>query len=148
MSALDSSVVNAVLPVIRRSLGSSISSIEWVVTIYILVVSGLLLSFGRLGDLRGHKRLYVSGFAVFVLTSALCGLAPTAKALITFRVFQGVGAAMLFANSPAILTKNFPPARRGEVLGLQASMTYLGLTIGPSLGGWLTGQFGCASFSS
>src|SRR5712692_5241616 len=142
MSALDSSVVNAVLPVIRRSLGSSISSIEWVVTIYILVVSGLLLSFGRLGDLRGHKRLYVSGFAVFVLTSALCGLAPTAKALITFRVFQGVGAAMLFANSPAILTKNFPPARRGEVLGLQASMTYLGLTIGPSLGGWLTGQFG------
>ncbi len=140
MSALDSSVVNTVLPVINRSLVSNVSTIEWVVTIYLLVVSGLLLSFGRLGDMRGHKRFYVSGFAVFVLSSALCGLAPTAKALIAFRVLQGVGAAILFANSPAILTKNFPPARRGEVLGLQASMTYLGLTVGPSLGGWLTGR--------
>jgi EmrB/QacA subfamily drug resistance transporter len=142
MSALDSSVVNTVLPVINRSLHSNVSTIEWVVVIYMLVVSGLLLSFGRLGDLRGHKRLYVSGFAVFILASALCGLAPGAGALIGFRVLQGVGAAMLFANSPAILTRNFPSTRRGEVLGLQASMTYLGLMIGPSLGGWLTGQFG------
>ncbi len=141
MSALDSSVVNTVLPVINRSLGSKVSTIEWVVTIYLLVVSGLLLSFGRLGDLRGHKRFYVAGFAVFVLSSALCGLAPTAKVLIVFRVLQGIGAAMLFANSPAILTKNFPATRRGEVLGLQASMTYLGLTVGPSLGGWLTDRF-------
>ncbi len=142
MSALDSSVVNTVLPVINRSLHSNVSTIEWVVVIYMLVISGLLLSFGRLGDLRGHKRLYVSGFVVFILASALCGLAPTARALIGFRVLQGVGAAMLFANSPAILTRNFPSTRRGEVLGLQASMTYLGLMIGPSLGGWLTDQFG------
>lgn len=142
MSALDSSVVNAVLPVINGSLGSDVATIEWVVTIYMLVISGLLLSFGRLGDLRGHKRLYVAGFAVFVVTSMLCGLARSAKTLIAFRVFQGISAAMLFANSPAILTRNFPAGRRGEVLGLQASMTYLGLTLGPSLGGWLTGRFG------
>ncbi len=142
MSALDSSVVNTVLPVMRDTFGSEVATVEWVVTIYLLVVSGLLLSFGRLGDLRGHKVIYVSGFAVFVLGSALCGLAPTVTALIAFRALQALGAAMLFANSPAILTKSFPSAQRGQALGLQATMTYLGLTVGPSLGGWLTVQLG------
>src|SRR5713226_1310193 len=71
MSALDSSVVNTVLPVMLRSLGNTVSTLEWVVTIYMLVVSGLLLSFGRLGDLRGHKRYYVFGFSIFILSSAL-----------------------------------------------------------------------------
>lgn len=141
MSALDGSVVNTVLPVVNRAFGSDIATIEWVVTVYLLVVSGLLLSFGRLGDLRGHKPVYVSGFAIFIVSSALCGLAPTAGALIAFRGMQALGAAMLFANSPAILTKNFPATQRGQALGLQATMTYLGLTVGPSLGGWLTTQF-------
>lgn len=141
MSALDGSVVNTVLPVITRAFGSDVATIEWVVTIYLLVVSGLLLSFGRLGDLHGHKSLYVSGFGIFVLASMLCGLAPSATALVVFRALQAIGAAMLFANSPAILTKNFPPAQRGQALGLQATMTYLGLTVGPSLGGWLASQF-------
>lgn len=142
MSALDGSVVNVVLPVVSRSFGSDVASVEWVVTTYLLVVSGLLLSFGRLGDLRGHKVVYLSGFAIFVFGSALCGMAPTVPALVGFRGLQALGAAMLFANSPAILTKNFPASQRGQALGLQATMTYLGLTTGPSLGGWLTSQFG------
>jgi EmrB/QacA subfamily drug resistance transporter len=142
MSALDGSVVNTVLPVVNRSFGSQVASVEWVVTVYLLVVSGLLLTFGRLGDLRGHKAIYALGFVVFVLGSALCGIAPTVGALIGFRALQALGAAMLFANSPAILTKNFPATQRGQALGLQATMTYLGLTTGPSLGGWLTSQFG------
>lgn len=142
MSALDGSVVNTVLPVVNRSFGSQVASVEWVVTIYLLVVSGLLLTFGRLGDLRGHKAIYALGFVVFVLGSALCGIAPTVGALVGFRALQALGAAMLFANSPAILTKNFPATQRGQALGLQATMTYLGLTTGPSLGGWLTSQFG------
>lgn len=142
MSALDGSVVNTVLPIISRAFGSDVATVEWVVTVYLLVVSGLLLSFGRLGDLRGHKSVYVSGFGVFVLGSALCGLAPTVAALVAFRTLQALGAAMLFANSPAILTANFPPSQRGQALGLQATMTYLGLTVGPSLGGWLTSQIG------
>ena len=142
MSALDGSVVNTVLPVVRDTFGSDVAAVEWVVTVYLLVVSGLLLSFGRLGDMRGHKVVYVSGFAVFVLSSALCGLAPSVAALVAFRALQALGAAMLFANSPAILTKSFPAAQRGQALGLQATMTYLGLTVGPSLGGWLTVQFG------
>ncbi len=142
MSALDGSVVNATLPVIRRALGSDVATIEWVVTVYLLVVSGLLLSFGRLGDLRGHKRIYVLGFGIFIASSLLCGLAPTAGALVAGRAVQAVGGAMLFANSAAILTTNFPPERRGRTLGLQATMTYLGLMAGPSLGGLLASWLG------
>jgi EmrB/QacA subfamily drug resistance transporter len=145
MSALDGSVVNAVLPVMRRALGADVATIEWVVTVYLLVVSGLLLLFGRLGDLRGHKGLYVAGLCGFATASGLCGLAPSAAWLIAARTLQAVAAAMLFANSPAILTKTFPAAERGRALGLQATMTYLGLTAGPSIGGILAQAFGWPS---
>ena len=137
MSALDGSVVNAILPVLREELHADIATAEWVVTVYLLVVSGLLLGFGRLGDLRGHKGVYLWGVGGFVASSALCGLAPTAGWLIAFRALQAISASMQFANSPAILTKTFPPSQRGQALGLQAVMTYLGLTAGPSLGGFL-----------
>ena len=141
MSALDGSVVNTALPVIRTFFNTEVSGIEWVVTIYLLVLSGLLLSFGRLGDLRGHKTVFVSGFGIFIISSALCGFAPSLAWLVACRAIQALGAAMLSANSPAILTKSFPGNQRGQALGLQATMTYLGLTVGPTLGGWLTDQF-------
>src|SRR5439155_8811636 len=142
MSALNGSVVNAILPVMRRALRADVATIQWVVTIYLLVVSGLLLLFGRLGDLRGHKTWFVWGLAGFAAASALCCLAPDATFVIAFRALQAIAAAMLFANSPAILTKSFPPEQRGQALGLQATMTYLGLTIGPSLGGLLASRWG------
>jgi EmrB/QacA subfamily drug resistance transporter len=145
MSALDASVVNAMLPIIERSMGASVAAIEWVVTAYLLVVSALLLGMGRLGDMRGHRKIYLTGFAIFVASSALCGAAPSAHALIAFRALQGVGAAMLFASSPAILTASFPASERGRALGLQAMMTYIGLTTGPALGGWLTHVLGWRS---
>ena len=145
MSALDGSVVNITLPVVRGSFGASVAAVEWVVTIYLLVVSGLLLSVGRLGDLQGHRRVYTAGFLIFLLGSALCGLAPSVGFLIAARGAQAIGASMLFANSPAILTKSFPPEMRGRALGLQATMTYLGLTVGPSVGGWLTTALGWRS---
>jgi EmrB/QacA subfamily drug resistance transporter len=138
MSALDASVVNIILPVLRTYFQSDVASVEWVVVIYLLVVSSLLLTFGRLGDLRGHKGMYAGGFLIFVAASAVCGLAPTVTILVAARTVQAIGAGMLFANSPAILTHSFPPQQRGQALGLQATMTYLGLTVGPSLGGWLT----------
>jgi EmrB/QacA subfamily drug resistance transporter len=141
MSALDTSVVNTVLPVINKALGSDLSSVQWVIVIYLLIVSGLLLSLGRLGDLKGHKRIFLSGFALFIASSALCGLAPSITYLVLFRGIQGVGAAMLASNSPAILTSNFPASQRGQALGLQATMTYLGLTVAPSVGGWLADIF-------
>lgn len=137
MSALDGSVVNTILPVLRRSFSSSIAEIEWVVIIYLLVLSGLLLSFGRLGDIQGHKRVYLSGFAVFTISSLFCATSNSVNMLVLFRGVQALGAAMLQANSPAILTKSFPANQRGQALGLQATMTYLGLTTGPTLGGWL-----------
>ena len=142
MSALDSSVVNMVLPIIRQHFQSDVAMVEWTVVIYLLVVSSLLLSFGRIGDLRGHKSVYISGFLIFVTASMACGLASSVGLLVAGRAVQALGAAMLLANSPAILTKSFPPSQRGQVLGMQATMTYLGLTVGPSLGGWLTQSFG------
>lgn len=141
MSALDTSVVNTVLPVITESFKSHLATVEWVVIIYLLIVSGLLLTFGRLGDIRGHRPVFLLGFSIFILSSALCGMAQKIELLILFRGIQAFGAAMLAANSPAILTKSFPSSQRGQALGLQATMTYLGLTVAPSLGGWLTDFF-------
>lgn len=141
MTALDGSVVNISLPVISNYYKVDLALVEWVVTVYLVVLSGLLLSFGRLGDMRGHKTIYMAGFFIFVLSSALCSLSPNVSFLVACRGIQALGAAMLSSNSPAILTKSFPSEQRGQALGLQATMTYLGLTVGPSLGGWLTNQF-------
>src|ERR687883_768720 len=145
MSALDGSVVNTILPVLRTELRTTVAAVEWVPAAYLLVVSALLLGVGRAGDLYGHKRNYVGGFVIFVTGSALCGLSRSAPVLVGFRTLQAVGASMLFANSPAILTTSFPASQRGRALGAQGTMTYLGLTVGPSLGGWLAGRFGWPS---
>jgi EmrB/QacA subfamily drug resistance transporter len=145
MSALDGSVVNTVLPLMRTELHTSVAAIEWVTAVYLLVVSALLLGVGRAGDLYGHKRSYILGFSLFVVGSVLCALARSVAMLVAMRGLQAVGASMLFANSPAILTKTFPPEQRGRALGAQATMTYLGLTVGPPLGGWLADAFGWPS---
>ncbi len=142
MAALDGSVVNTILPVVRDAFHGSVAAIQWVVTIYLLVLSGLMLTFGRLGDLRGHKSVYVWGFSIFVLSSALCGAAWSTTALVVFRGLQAIGGAMLASNAPAIVTGNFPAEQRGRAFGLASTMTYLGLTVGPSLGGWLAQSFG------
>ncbi len=145
MSALDGSIVNVSLPSITASFNSQVSTTEWIVTVYLLTVSCLLLAFGRLGDIQGHKRVYSAGFIIFGSSSALCVFSTSPWMLILFRGIQAIGAAMLFANSPAILTGNFPASQRGQALGLQATLTYLGLSVGPSLGGWLTQHLGWQS---
>ena len=142
MSAMDVSVVNIILPVLRKTFNSDVASIEWVVTVYLLVISSLLLTFGRLGDLKGHKKIYLWGFGIFITGSILCGAAWSSISLVIFRGFQAIGGAMLASNSPAIVTGNFSSEERGRAFGLVSTMTYLGLTIGPSLGGWLTQTFG------
>ncbi len=145
MSALDGSIVNVSLPSITASFNSQVSTTEWIVTVYLLTVSCLLLAFGRLGDIQGHKRVYSTGFIIFGSSSALCALSSAPWMLILFRGIQAIGAAMLSANSPAILTGNFPGSQRGQALGLQATLTYLGLSVGPSLGGWMTQHLGWQS---
>jgi EmrB/QacA subfamily drug resistance transporter len=145
MSALDGSVVNTILPILSRDLHTTVAGIEWVTTVYLLVISGLLLSVGRTGDLFGHKRIYLGGFVLFTLGSAACGTARSVNALIELRGAQALGAAMLMATAPAILTRSFPPTQRGRALGALGTFTYLGLTAGPSLGGWLATAFGWRS---
>jgi len=99
MSALDASIVNTILPVVQHTLHCESDTVQWVITIYLLLVSGLLLTFGRLGDLRGHRAVCVVGFVLFVFGSALCCMAPNIGVLIGARGVQSFGAAMIFACS-------------------------------------------------
>ena len=101
-----------------------------------------MLAFGRLGDLRGQRRIFLAGFAIFIAGSALCGLAPTVATLIAARALQALGAAMLFSNSIAILVGAFGTRERGRALGAVSVFTYSGLTAGPPLAGFVTDAVG------
>jgi EmrB/QacA subfamily drug resistance transporter len=145
MAALDNSIVNAVLPVVAGDFGTDLAAIEWVVTSYLLVQSALMLAFGRLGDMWGHKHVYMAGLVVFVASSALCGLAPSTLFLVIARAIQAAGASMIFANLAAIMTAVFPAEQRGRAVGIQATIVYLGLATGAPLGGWMTELLGWRS---
>jgi len=112
MGPLDGSVVNIALPSISAFYQVPLSSVEWVVMSYLLIISSLLLTYGRMGDLYGHKRIYIVGFIVFAVGSLICGLSPNIGALITFRAVQAIGAGMMMAMGPAIVTDITPPKER------------------------------------
>jgi EmrB/QacA subfamily drug resistance transporter len=135
LGAMAGSMVNLALPSIGRELDISIESSHWVVQAFLLVNAVLLLPAGRLGDLLGHGRVYLIGFALFGVTSFACGLAGSFPVLVAARILQGIGAAMLIAVAPALLTTSFPPQKRGRALGVMSTATYLGLTISPPLTG-------------
>jgi EmrB/QacA subfamily drug resistance transporter len=135
MATLDISVVNIALPTLSRSFGIPLATIEWVVLAYVLTITGLLLALGRLSDRHGRRRVYGIGLAVFTLASALCAAAPGAHALIAARTLQGFGAAMMTANSAALLIASFPAQERGRALGAFGAMVGVGLALGPPLGG-------------
>ncbi len=137
MATLDGSIVNIAVPTIMQELKVSVASVQWVVMIYLLIVTSLLLSFGRLSDIRGRRQVYSLGLAVFSLGSLLCGLAPGIYWLIGARFAQGLGAAMIMACTPALIVDAFPPAERGRALGFIGSVVASGLTTGPVLGGLL-----------
>jgi len=137
MSTLDGSIVNVALPTIMAELGVPLTTVKWVVVIYLLTVSSLLLFFGRLSDMRGRRWVYSRGLAVFSLGSLLCGLSPDAIWLIISRALQGVGAAMIMACTPALVVDIFPLEERGRALGMVGTVVAGGLTMGPALGGIL-----------
>jgi EmrB/QacA subfamily drug resistance transporter len=137
MSTLDSSIVNIALPYIMQDLKTDLQTIQWVVLIYLIVVSCLLLSFGRLSDIKGRKSVYVIGFAIFTAGSLLCGVAPGYQTLIIARALQGCGASMLMACSPALIVDVFPAKERGRALGMIGAVVAAGLTTGPAVGGVL-----------
>src|SRR2546423_5229480 len=119
MALLDSNIVLISLPTIIRDLpGTTTVEGIWIILGYVLVTASLLLTIGRLADLYGRVRLYNVGFAVFTIGSGLCSLAPNGQSLVLFRLVQGIGAGLIFANSAAILTDAFPVAERGRALGL------------------------------
>ena len=109
MSALDSSIVNISLPNISNYFNVNITTVEWVVLSYLLIISSLLLTYGRMGDLYGHKRIFNIGIVIFTFGSILCALSPSIIFLIIFRGIQATGAGMLMAMGPAIITINVPP---------------------------------------
>ncbi len=142
MANLDASIVNIGLPTLARQFEIPVYSVKWVVEVYFLVITCLLLPFGRLSDTYGRKRIFFLGFITFTTGSLLCGLAPTLDGLILSRGIQASGAAMLMANGPALITAAFPISSRGTALGLLAMAVSVGLISGPALGGLLIGEFG------
>lgn len=141
MSTLDSSIVNLALPYIMSDLATDIPTVQWVVAGYLLTVSSLLLFFGRLSDTLGRQPVYVAGFAVFTTGSLFCGLAGSASTLVAARIFQGLGASMLMACSPALIIDAFAPQERGRALGIMGAVVAAGLTLGPLAGGLILSLF-------
>ncbi|HJP78400.1 MAG TPA: MFS transporter [Pseudonocardiaceae bacterium] len=135
IAAVDGTIVVLALPAIEHDLDISLAAVTWVVISYLLVVTALATQLGRLGDLFGRVRMYQTGFAVFVLGSVLCALAWNAAAIIGFRVLQGIGAALVAANSGAIISELYPPAERGRAYGFNALGFSVGSVVGVLLGG-------------
>ena len=139
------SSLNLAIPAIGQDLNGNAIMLNWIVTSFLLVSAAFLLPFGRLADMRGHKRLFVAGIGVFGLASFLCAMTNSMILLLLARILQGLGAAMMFATGTAILTASFPPQDRGKVLGINAGVVYIGLSAGPILGGFLTHYLGWRS---
>ncbi len=145
MTPFDVSVVTLALPSIGRDLGGDVVSLGWVATAYVLGLTICVIPFGRLADLRGRRLVYVFGVALFTLASGVCGLAPSLAVLIATRFVQGVAAAMMAGNSMALLTAVFPADERGKALGFNTAAVYVGLAVGPSIGGILVQHLGWRS---
>lgn len=145
MTTLDASVVNIALPVIQDYFRESKGGAEWAITIYLLVISGAVLCFGRLSDLKGRKNLIVIGFCTFTLASILCGLSFNFIMLIIFRGIQAIGGAMIMSSGPAIITDIVPENMRGKAFSVTAISLSLALCAGPVIGGTCTSTFGWKS---
>jgi MFS family permease len=142
MGQLDASIVTITFPAMERDFDVSVAGVQWVSLVYLLGLIALLTPAGRLGDAVGRKLVYTYGFALFTVASAACGLAPSLGALILLRLAQAVGAAMLQANSVALVTTSAPKDRMRFALGVQAGAQSIGLALGPTLGGLLTATVG------
>ena len=137
LATIDGSIVNVSLPTMVSSFRTDFALVQWVVLAYLLTVTTLMLGIGRLADIYGKKTIYTTGFIVFTIGSVLCGLSPTINLLIGSRVVQAVGAAMIMALGMAIVTEAFPSSERGRALGITGTIVSIGITLGPTLGGFI-----------
>ncbi|NQE92107.1 MFS transporter [Nocardia terpenica] len=142
MGQLDASVVTLTFPAVQGEFGAPLAGVQWVSLGYLLTLVGLVVAAGRVADAVGRKFMYLQGFVVFTVASAACALAPGLGWLIGFRVVQAVGAAMLQANSVALVVTSVPGRRMRAALGVQAGAQALGLALGPAVGGLLVGSVG------
>ena len=142
MGQLDASIATLTYPALSAEFHASTAAVSWVSLGYLLVLIALLVPVGRYSDARGRKLCYLYGFIVCTAASAACGLAPTLSALVVFRLFQAFGAALLQANSVALVTTSAPRERMRSALGVQAGAQALGLALGPALGGVIVSTLG------
>lgn len=137
MCCLDASIVNVALPVMSKELGVNMASIEWVVTSYLIIISAMILIFGRLGDIKGKTKIFRFGILLFTIGSFLCGMTNSLLVLVMARVIQAVGAAATMSNSQGITTHVFPANERGRALGTVGTFVALGTMVGPPIGGFI-----------
>jgi EmrB/QacA subfamily drug resistance transporter len=137
MIMLDNTIVNVALPSIQRSLGLTLSQLEWVVTGYALTFAAFMLTGGKLADLLGRRLIFMAGLVIFTASSLMCGLAGSGEMLIGARVVQGLGAALMNPATLSIITATFPPRQRGMAIGIWAGVSAMALAIGPLVGGLL-----------
>jgi EmrB/QacA subfamily drug resistance transporter len=142
MATLDGTIVNIALPAISESFSLSSGSVSWVSTIYLLVMAGCVLIFGKISDIIGFKKIFLSGFIIFTVGSFACGLLPDLTGsfltLVGSRVFQAVGGAMITAIAPAMVSVYIPEEKKGQAMGFIMTVAALGTAIGPTIGGILT----------
>ncbi len=136
---------NVALPEISREFGMDAVELSWVRMAYLLAAAVFLVPFGKLADIYGRKRVYTFGTIIFILAALVTAFSTSTPMFLGGRVLQGLGSALIFGTGVAILTSAFPPGDRGRVLGINVAAVYLGLSLGPSIGGLLTAQFGWRS---
>lgn len=136
-ASLGTSIANVGLPTLAQAFNASFQSVQWIVLAYLLAVTTLIVSVGRLGDILGRRRMLLAGIVIFMAASVLCGFAPALPVLIAARVVQGLGAAVMMALTLAFVGETVPKARTGSAMGLLGTMSAIGTALGPSLGGLL-----------
>src|SRR5213595_1290233 len=137
VATINSGTLIIALPDLERALHTSLLQLVWVILVYMIASTVLVLTAGRLSDLFGRKRAYIGGFVLFALASLGAGFAGSGTELILWRIVQGIGAAFLFANAAALVTDAFPREQLGLAMGTNTMIAAVGLVIGPVLGGAL-----------
>jgi EmrB/QacA subfamily drug resistance transporter len=144
-ASLFSTAVSIALPAIGNEFSMSAQLLGWVVTVFVLATSAVMIPIGRIADIYGQKKVFSGGLLLFMLSSILCAFSLNSIMLICFRIFQGIGAAMIWGPSVAILTSYFAAAERGRAIGINTAAVYCGLSLGPFWGGFLTENLGWRS---
>ncbi|NSW81725.1 MAG: MFS transporter [Syntrophothermus sp.] len=136
------SAINIAIPAIGKDIGANIVALTWISTSFMLASAALLLPVGSMADIKGRKPIFMAGIAIFGLTGLVGGLARTSSLLLAMRVLQGMGGALIFSTGMAILTAVTPPGMRGKFLGINSAVVYVGVSVGPVLGGFITHYLG------